>query len=467
MMKKCDSFYTSLKGITGDDFASDRQAERYLYGRDSSAFDPGYVDYVVVPGSADEVREIVRIAGKNRIPITVLGAGLNLAGLAVPSSGGIVVDMKRLDNIVKVDEESRYAVVEAGVTIGGLNSYLKKNHPCLRFSIADAPPTSTVVGNMLTSGNGHLCKYGVHSEMINGMEVVLPDGDMCLLGSCSLSDSWHGQKFLPDLSGIFTDWFGATGIVTKISVKLYPRHVLREVMVFMVQSHEVLDNVLKRLTFTESTEDLLVMVMERNGVVSVTLLVYLTADTDDELDLKNKIIENIISAYKTKGKRIIKVPSDMLPASLRKQLLKEPKGGFEEIADSRKGGGFNYVGAFFPYGRLSEVYKGGIRISKKYGFSPNFAIRNVGIGHGLSISFSYPFNRADKENMNISRKASADTVKMCLEFDGIPWKPTAEEQRVILEKMDPATVRLMKRIKKAIDPLGIMNPGIWESTDGS
>jgi FAD/FMN-containing dehydrogenase len=114
------SVIEELISIVGKDRVSDNPAEIYLYSRDSGAQPPGRADYVVLPKTPEEISEIVLLAHRHHIPITPLGGGLSLSGIVVPERGGIVLDMKRMDRILEVDEMNRYVVIEAGVSQGAL-----------------------------------------------------------------------------------------------------------------------------------------------------------------------------------------------------------------------------------------------------------------------------------------------------------------------------------------------------------
>jgi len=97
--------YSRLKDIVGEDFVSNRQEELYVYSRDSGAQQPRKVDYVVMPKTAEEVQKIVKIANKEKIPITPMGGGFTVSALTVPVKGGILLDMKRMDKIIEVSEQ--------------------------------------------------------------------------------------------------------------------------------------------------------------------------------------------------------------------------------------------------------------------------------------------------------------------------------------------------------------------------
>ncbi len=453
-----------MQSIVGEDFVSDNTEELFLYSRDMGSGKSGRVDYLVLPGTVEQVRKVVETAGQKNIPITPVGGGLNLSGLTIPMRGGIAMDMKRMDAIVEVNEDSRYAVVEAGVTLGGLIAYLKKNHPGLRFSVPDAPPTATITANAIFNGSGHLSKYGVHPDMINGLEVVLPGAEICRLGSCSISPYWFGRSPLPDLIGLFVNWFGTTGIVTKMSLKLYPRHKIREMLFFALPDSTAIPHALSSLTSTELMEDILVLVyqMPRRRRLTNLLVLYVTASTQTEFDLKASLFKELLASRHEGNDRIVNIPKEMFPPEFIRDYLAEPKYGME-IADRKKGGGFEYLGVNFPLELIPKAYREGCAIAEKYDFdSPVFTIRNIGVGQSVIFTFMYPFNRADEKSLDNCRNALVETTRMALDIGGVPWKPSMEEQQMILEKMNPGTASLMKKVKKVLDPNGIMNPGHWE-----
>lgn len=457
-----NSILESLQHIVGRDFVSNETEELFLYSKDLGSGRSGRLDYVVVPGSVAEVQRIVEIAGKKKIPLTPVGAGLNLSGLTIPANGGIAMDMKRMDNILKVNESSRYVVVEAGVTIGKLVAHLKKRHPKLRFSVPDAPPTATVTANAIFNGSGHLSKYGVHPDMINGLEVVLPNAEICRIGSCAVSPYWFGRSPLPELTGLFVNWFGTTGVVTRMSLKLYPRHGMREMFFFMFTDPRVIPKALKELTATELMEDIIVLVYRMPGRAELSnlLIVYVTADSQKELDLKVALFSELLT--RGKDSDIVSVPKRMFPEKFLRDYLAEPKSAME-IADLKKGGGFEYLGVHFPNELIPKAYWKGCKIAKKSSFDgPIFTIRNIGVGHGVIFTFMYPFDRSDEKSLSNCQNALINTTQMALDLGGVPWKPSIEEQQMLLKRMDPGTLNLIKTIRQTLDPDGIMNPGQWD-----
>ncbi len=217
-----DSIYRALADIVGEDYVSTQTEELFTYSKDLGTSEPQWPDYVAAPKTTDQVSRIVQLANDRKVAVVPLGGGMSLAGLALPLRGGITLDLKRMDQILELNEKARYIVVEAGTSHGKVTSYLHKNAPYLMHSEPGAPAAATIGGNLAIHGQGDLAHpYGFNSDMINGLEVVLPTGEICRMGSCALGNDWYTLHPLPDL-GLFLGWSGSTGIVTKVSLRLFP-----------------------------------------------------------------------------------------------------------------------------------------------------------------------------------------------------------------------------------------------------
>ena len=455
---KKDEILTELEKIVGLDFVSNNPEDLFIYSQDSGASLPRHVDYVVMPRTVEEVQKIVKLANKEKIPLVPMGAGMTLSGLTIPIKGGIVVDMKRMDKILEINEVSRYALIEAGVTTGILTAYLEKHHPDLDVSIPDAPPSATVTGNALIHGSGFLSqKYGNHGEMINGLEVVLPNGELCKLGSCCVSDYWFTRGPIPDLIGLFISSFGTLGIATKISIKLYPKDNLRDLAVGVFNNPKMIPIAISKITQIDLAEDITFFLQDKPAFMkgNVFLMTFITGNTQEEIDSKTKKLKRLYR--KTKGS-YMKIPEELNNFFLEKPMF------ISTAADYRKGGGFEYVGSFIPLENIPEAIKKAREISLKYGISPTQVSRVIGKGHNVMFAASFSFNRADPADMENARKALHETNQLVLDLGGIIWKSELAGQKLILEKMDPNYKILFKTIRDALDPNGIMNPGNWEIT---
>ena len=114
----------ALKSIVGEAYFSDGPEEAYFYSRDPGLMPPHKPDYVVIPETVEEIQQIVKIAGREKIPLVPMGAGMALTGLVIPLKGGIVIDMKRMNRVLQVNEGGRHAIVEGGTSQGALKAYL-------------------------------------------------------------------------------------------------------------------------------------------------------------------------------------------------------------------------------------------------------------------------------------------------------------------------------------------------------
>ncbi|MFW9969723.1 MAG: FAD-binding oxidoreductase [Candidatus Odinarchaeota archaeon] len=446
----------NLEEIVGKDYVSNKAEDLYIYSQDSGASLPRPVDFVILPNKVEEIQKIVELANREKIPLVPMGGGLTLSGLIIPIKGGIVIDMKRMDKIIEINHLSRYALIEAGVTTGQLMSHLNNKYPNLQPPVPDAPPSATVAGNVLIHGSGYLSqRHGDHGSLINGLEVVLPNGDICKLGSCTTSDYWFSRGPIPDLIGMFISSFGTMGIVTKLSLKLYPKPKLRDIVFGMFNDPYDIPNLLSSITAQISAEDMLLGMQDKPEWMKgyIFIMTYITGDTQEDLDRQTKILKKI---YRKHNARFMKAPDKMHNIYMEKPIFAAG------AADYRKGGGFEYVGAFMPLEMVPDAYLKGAEISRKYGIPPTIGSRLMSGTHTVIVFFSYSFNRADPKDMENARNALHETNKLALELGGIPWKAELAGQELILEKMDPNYKKLLKTLKNTLDPNNIMNPGNWE-----
>ena len=191
-------------------------AERSLLSRDASVFDGGVAGPVCFPISTAEVQSIMRIALKYERNIVPRGAGTGLAGGAIPLGAPIVVVVTKMDEIIEVDVDNRIAWVEPGVVNLDLTRYLHRSG----FHFAPDPSSQqvcTIGGNVANnSGGPHCLAYGVTNAHVQALEVVLPSGEIVILGGLDAEPAGL------DLRGAFVGSEGTLGITTKIAVTITP-----------------------------------------------------------------------------------------------------------------------------------------------------------------------------------------------------------------------------------------------------
>jgi glycolate oxidase subunit GlcD len=191
--------------------------ERYLVDETETRSLRGRAEAIVLPRSADEVAAVVRHCYEHDVPITPRGGGTGYAGGCVPSAGGIVLALDRLDEIVQFDPLQWRVKVQAGVTTAAVRQ-LAREHGLLFPPDPGAAETSQIGGNIATNAGGpHAFKYGTTGAWVSGLDAVVPPGDIVSFGGAARKDV-AGYDF----KSLLTGSEGTLGIVTAAWLKLIP-----------------------------------------------------------------------------------------------------------------------------------------------------------------------------------------------------------------------------------------------------
>lgn len=468
---------TELDGIVGEDRVSCNPAILAEYSHDMTENEPAQPDFVVKPRFVEEVQAIMRLANREIVPVTPVVAGTNLGGLTIPVEGSIILDLKEMNRIIEVDSTEMYALIEPGVTFADMKTHLDDKYPDLIFGYALSPPYASILCNCLLDGLGNLSfRHGAMGEWINGIEAVLPNGEIVRTGSAAVSPSWFGKAPLPDLSGLFVSWQGSTGVVTKMAVQLWPRPKLRRRMFVLTYDVSSCFCAVKELSQTLIFDDI--------GTISWPLgkmlfgiekplkkdpnepefFIYLdiSANSDEELNLKQGVVDGIIERLVDKGNRLDR------PIEISLLLRLSPE--FSRFAEfpmtldfllEQSGGGLTWVGCYGPTKNWEKGVKQGREILTQNGFPPIVVTRPMKGGHFGVLRFIIPFNRQDVDEITMVRKTNASLCDLALDLGFIPYKAPAWAVQKLVERMDPGFLNLMRNVKAMLDPNRIMNPGRW------
>jgi len=221
----------ALIRILGPEWVSDEPEITQAYSRDWTApgiLEPRRPEFVVLPGSVEDVRAITKLA--NRLKFNLLPIGTGLCGLAgtLPNRGcTVTVDLaKRMNRIIRLDSKNMYAVVEPGVTYAQLHAEALKVGLTLSGAPEAGAQAKVLANHLFFALTGKSQRYGHAPHRILGAEIVLPDGELICLGSAATTNEYFwGSGPGPDLIGLIrglTCSHGGLGIVTKLAVKLYP-----------------------------------------------------------------------------------------------------------------------------------------------------------------------------------------------------------------------------------------------------
>jgi len=224
------SVVSELKALLGDR-VSTSAAVREHHGKDESYFPYAPPDAVVFLQTTEEVRDVVNICRRHRVPMIPYGVGTSLEGHILAVRGGVCIDLSQMNKVLTVHESDLDAVVQAGVTRKQLNEHIK--HTGLFFPV-DPGADATLGGMAATRASGtNAVRYGTMRENVLSLKVVLADGRI-------IQTSRRAKKSAAgyDLTRLFVGSEGTLGIITEVTVRLYP---VQEAMSAAVCAFESVD----------------------------------------------------------------------------------------------------------------------------------------------------------------------------------------------------------------------------------
>jgi glycolate oxidase len=468
-----------LEKIVGKEFVSTNRADLYVYSYDLTPAESRWPDVVVLPQSVEEVRGVLRLANKEKVPMIPYVAGGNVGGLTIPLEGGIILDLKRMNRIIEVSEADMYALVEPGVTFGQMKAYLEKNHPTLKYTYAFSPPSTGVISNALVQGLDNLSfRYGAASRWITGLEVVLATGEVVKIGSCAASDTWQAIAPFPELDGLFLGWQGTTGVVTKAAVSVWPNPEHGNAVTFMAMDLEGADAIIKAIIRTRIPDDLIgtSFTLNKAGVDAFehrkmnlypaiqrtpeepefVITAELTGNTEKELEAK---MEAMGEAVKAKCGKYKYTGPDTAPSTTAAFPM-------QALGVLSSGGGLMWVGTYGPMSRWLETVKKGCALQDKYNITRTCYTRIMNEGHFVGLRWMLPYDKGDPDLVQRINDLCAEQLDLVLETGYIPYKTPVWAVRRLEEKVGSDWLKLHRRVKAMMDPNNIMNPGRWGMPEG-
>ncbi len=512
-----------LKDIVGgEQFISTDIEVRANYSRDmTEQIAPRLTDVIVLPDNVEQVQKIVLLANENKIPIIPYAAGANVGGLTLPTErAGITMDFKRMRSIVKIDRKNKYIVIEPGFTFGDLKRLFETELPEFRYSFPFSPPYTSVGLNALLHGLGSLSVlYGSADNFVNGLEVVLPTGEITQIGNHAINrgEYWYGRAPLPDLCGLFIGMQGTTGIVTKIALQLFDNPKIsthfailpKDPIDFFTNWVHELDRlhvcdeigcgffppkVAKGLLPDEMIElmsKLMFMLSKGNNTKIMKKLWNLITKFPGKpfgyvkkfapliarkLPPENKPFLIVGATIGAESKKLFKAKLHTLKKFIKKQdALMIPPDDFGDLKPAMmsildlpaqlpafydlQGGGLTWVGSYVPPSRVGEGVQRCLDIIEQNGLIPVGVLRPMKADHYFVLRFIVPFKAIDEEEIERVKIALKGIANVILDIGGVPYKMAPWAAKLIWEKSDISFYKLLKRVKEMMDPNDIMNPG--------
>lgn len=247
-----------ISEITGEKYVSDKEHVRWSYARDVGPWRERMPDVVVRPADPFEASSIVKLANRLSIPIWPRGGGATPVGAGMPlTPNGILLDIRRLDGL-EIDEDDMMVVAESGVNWGKLiNELWKKNLDTFRGP--GSGHAATVGGSASMASNWHAtAKYGGMGDVVRGLEVILPTGEIINTSSAS---KWPHKFFArygggPDVTGLFIGDHGTLGIKTKVSLGLWEKPEFVSGIAWGADRIEDMENTFRSITSKRLATDI-------------------------------------------------------------------------------------------------------------------------------------------------------------------------------------------------------------------
>jgi FAD/FMN-containing dehydrogenase len=232
--------YQKLENIVSEKFISNSIYTRHAYSRNIDPVLQGVPDIVIRPKDAQEISEILKIANEENVPIIPRGGGdCEFGGSKPIGDNGIVLDTKRMNNIINLDEENLIVTVEAGISWGKLNEYLCHYGLYTGCMGPGSGMTASIGGGIShhSVGGGGCAKYGACTNQLVSLEVVLPTGEIIETGSqANKYTKFPFNRFGngPDLTGLFCGDNGIFGVKTKVSLQVFPKPPYADYKTFLL-----------------------------------------------------------------------------------------------------------------------------------------------------------------------------------------------------------------------------------------
>jgi glycolate oxidase subunit GlcD len=451
---KSKDLIDALRRIVGAHYALVEKEDVIVYEQDGSIFQV-MPEIVVLPGDVDQVAAVIKIAGDANLPIVPRGSGTGLAGGAVPAEGGIILSLARLNRILKIDLENALAIVEPGV----INIDVSKAVAQDGFFYAPDPSSQaacSIGGNVANnSGGPHTLAYGVTTNHVLGLEVVLSDGRIVWLGG-EVPDT-PGY----DLCGVFVGSEGTMGIVTKVAVRLMRARESVRTLLAIFDSMDHATQTVVDITAAgiipaalEIMDRTTIEAVERGAPVGLPrdAEAVLIVEVEGLFEQSDRTIDLAAEICRRSGAREVKRAAN---DAERQRLWKARKGAFGAMGALAP----NYYvqDGVVPRSRLPEMMRRVAAISKEF----NLRIANVFHAGDGNLHPNILFDMRSPGELERVIEAGAATLRACVELGG----SITGEHGVGLEKkayigllFSDADLEAMARVRRAFDPQLRFNP---------
>jgi glycolate oxidase len=409
---------------------------------------------VVLPSSTEEVSEVMRYCHENGVKIVARGAGTSLAGGAIPQEDAIVIGVAKLNRVLEVNYGDRIARVQSGITNLAISDEVGPEG----FFYAPDPSSQlacTIAGNIaMNSGGAHCLKYGVTTNNLLGVTMVLVDGTIVELGGAHLDSPGY------DLLGLITGSEGQLGIVTEATVRILRKAEGARPALFGFDTVEAAGACVAAIigagiipVALEYMDRPAIAICEAFAKAGYPLdveamLIIEVEGSEEEIE---DSLARIVAIAEPFAPRTMKVAQSEAESAAIWKGRKSAFGATGRVAD------YICMDGTIPTGQLPKVLARIDEIVKSYGLG----VANVFHAGDGNLHPLVMFDVGKPGDMEKAEEAGNDILKLCVEVGGC----LTGEHGVGIEKRDlmtyqfnPQDLRQQLRVRGVFDPLWLMNP---------